>query len=57
MAKYLTKNFTRLKFVKKTSIPSPVESLEYIKCYSSSSPRPIKNPSNSIIYNCQKICS
>ena len=57
MAKYLTKNFTGLKFVKKTSIPSPVESLEYIKCYSSSSPRPIKNPSNSIIYNCQKICS
>ena len=39
------------------SIPNPVENLGYIKCYSSSSPRPVKNPSNSIRYNCQKICS
>ena len=39
-----------LKFVKKTSMPNPVKSLGYIKCYSSSSPRPVKSPSNSIIY-------
>ena len=35
---------------------NPAESLEYIKCYSSSSPRPINNPSNSIRQNYQKIC-
>ena len=29
----------------------------YIKCYSSSSSRPVKNPSNSIRYNCHKIYS
>ena len=32
----------RLKFVKKTSIPNPVKSLAYIKCYSSSSPTRVK---------------
>ena len=48
------KNFARLKFVNKTN---PVKSLGYIKCYSSCSLRTIKNPSNSIRYNCQKICS
>ena len=56
-AKYLTWNSIRLKFVKKTSMPHPVKSLGYIKCHSSSSPRPVKSPSNSIRYNCEKICS
>ena len=46
-----------LKFVKKTSMTNPVKSLEYIKCYSSSRPRPVKSASNSIRYNCQKIFS
>ena len=46
-----------LKFVKKTSMPNPVKSLGYIKCYNSSSPRPVKSPSNSIRYNYEKICS
>ena len=40
-----------------TSIPNPAKSLGYIKCYSSSSPRSAKSPSNSIRRNCQKICS
>ena len=44
-AKYLTWNSIRLKSVKKTSMPNPVKSLGYIKCYSSSSPRPVKSPS------------
>ena len=56
-AKYLTWNSIRLKFVKKTSMPNPVKSLGYIKCHSSSSPRPVKSPSNSIRYNCDKISS
>ena len=56
-AKYLTWNSIRLKIVKKISMPNPVKSLSYIKCYSLSSPRPVKSPSNSIRYNCQKICS
>ena len=47
----------RLKFVKKTSMPNSVESPEKIKCYSSSSFRPVKSPSNSIRRNCQKIFS
>ena len=55
--KYLTWNYVRLKFVKKTSMSNSFESLGYIKCYSSSSPRPFKCPSNSIRYNCQKICN
>ena len=53
----MTWNSIRLMVVKKTSMPNSVESLWYIKCYSSSSPRPVKNPSNSIRQNCQKICS
>ena len=57
MAKYLTWNFIRLTFVKKTCVPNPVKSLGYIKCYFSSSPRPVKSPSNSIRYNCEKTCS
>ena len=57
LSKYLTRNSMRLKFVKKTSIPNLVEILEYIKCYSLGSTRPIKNSSSSIRYNCQKICS
>ena len=56
-AKYLTWNFIRSKFMKKTSMPNPVKSIGYIKYYSSSSPRPVKSPSNCITYNCQKICS
>ena len=56
-ARYLTWNFIRLKFVKKTRMPNPGKSLEYVKCYSSSSPRPVKSPSSSIRYNCEKICS
>ena len=56
-AKYLTLNSIRFKFVKKTSIPNPVKSLGYIKCYSLSSPRSVKSPNNSIRYNCQKMCS
>ena len=55
-AKYLAWNSKWLRFVKKTSIPNSVESL-YIKCYNSSSPRPIKSSSSSIRYNSQKICS
>ena len=34
-----------------------VKSFGYIKCYSSSSPRPVKSPTNSIWHNCQKIYS
>ena len=37
----------------KTSMPKPVKSLWYIKCYNPSSPRPIKSPSNSTRYKCQ----
>ena len=36
------------KFAKKTSMPNPIKSLGYTKCYSLSSPRPVKSPSNSI---------
>ena len=56
-AKYLTWHSIRLKFVKKTSMPNSVKSLGCIKCYNSSSAKPIKSPSNFIRYNCQKICS
>ena len=56
-AKYLTWNSIRLTFMKITSMLNHVKSREYIKCYSSGSPRPMKSPSNSIRYNCQKICS
>ena len=48
---------TSFKFRKKTSMPNPAKSLDYIKCYSSSSPRPVKSPSNSIRNNSKKICS
>ena len=53
-ARYLNWSSIRLKFVKKTSMSNPVKSLGYIKCYSLSSPRPVKSHSNSIKYNCQK---
>ena len=56
-AKYLIWHSIRVKFLKKTSMPNPVKSFGYIKCYSSSSPKSVKSPSNSIRYNCQKICS
>ena len=39
-AKYLIRNSIRLKFVKKTRLPNYVKNLGYIKCYSSSSPKP-----------------
>ena len=55
--KYVNWSSIMLKFVKKTSMQNPVKSLGYIKCYSLSSPRPVKSPSNSISYNCQRICS
>ena len=32
-------------------MPNSVKSLGYIKCYSLSSPRPVKSPSNSIRHN------
>ena len=47
----------RLRFLKKAGMLNSVESLGYIKCYSSSIPRPVKSPGNSIRYNCKKICS
>ena len=56
-ASYLILNSIRRQFVKKTSIPNSAKSLGYIKCCSLSSPRPLKSPSNSIRYNCEKICS
>ena len=43
--------------MKKTIMPNPAENLRYITSYSSSSPTPIKSPSNSIKYNCKKILS
>ena len=43
--------------MKKTSMPNLVKSPGSVKCYRSSSPRPVKSPSNSIKYNCPKICS
>ena len=48
-ARYPILNLIKLKFVNKTSIPNAVESPAYIKWYSSSRPRPIKNPRNSLI--------
>ena len=53
----MTCNSIKLKSVKKTSTPNPVESHGYIKSYSSSGPRPIKSPSDSIRYSSQKICN
>ena len=54
---YWTRNFQRLKFVKKTSMPNLVESLVYIKCYSASSPR-FENPYKFVGYNClSDICN
>ena len=52
--KYLTQKFKIPKF-QKTSIPNSVESPEYIKCYSFSSPRPVKSLRNYIRYNCKNI--
>ena len=56
-AKYLTWNSIRLKFAKKTSMLKHFKSFGYIKCQNSSSPRPVESSSNSIRYNCEKICS
>ena len=50
-------NSVRVKFVKKTSLPNPVKSFGIVKCYSSSSPIPIKNHCNPATYNCEKIWS
>ena len=52
-AKNSTLNFIRPKFIKK--ITMSVESFRYVKCYSVSSPRPNKSPSNSIRESFQKI--
>ena len=43
--------------MKNTSMSNPAENFGNIKCYSWSSPRSVNIPSNSIRYNCQKICS
>ena len=40
--KHLTLNSIRPNFVKKNSMPNSIKSLAYIKCYSPSSPRPVK---------------
>ena len=53
-AKFMTSK--RPMFVKNTRLPNSVESVGYIKCYSSSSHRHVKSPSNSIRHNSQKIC-
>ena len=45
----------KLTFVKKKSMPNLVETIGYVKCYSSSNPTPIKNPGNSIRYDCQNV--
>ena len=50
------RNSIRFKFMNKTRMPNPFKSLGYIKCYSRSSSRPVKTPSNSVRYNCQKTC-
>ena len=44
-----------IKVVRKTNTPKSVESFGYTKCYSTSSSRLVKSPSNSIRHNCQKI--
>ena len=36
--------------MEKTSIPNPFKSLGCIKCHSSSSPSPVKSPSNSFLF-------
>ena len=41
----------------KTSMSHLAKSLEYIKCHSLRTTRPFNNPSISIRYNCQKVCS
>ena len=56
-AKYLARNSIRLNFAKTTSMLNPVKSIRCIKCYSWSSPKSFKIPSNSIRYKCQRICS
>ena len=43
--------------MKQTSRPNPVKNLGCMKCYSSSSLRPVKSPSNSIRHNCNEISS
>ena len=55
--KQLTKNSINIEFVKKTNMLHFVESLGYIKCHSSSIPRPITASSNSIKSNCQQVFS
>ena len=50
-AKYLSWNYTRLNFVKKTSMQNTVKSLQYIKWSF------VKSPCNSTRYNCQEISS
>ena len=44
----------KLKFLEKTSMPNLAQSLRSLKCYSSSSPKPIASPNNSIRYNVRR---
>ena len=53
-AKYLTWNSVEPMLVKKISMPNSVESLGYIKCYSSSSLIPVESPSNCIRYTVRR---
>ena len=41
----------------KSCMPNPDRSLGHIKCFSLSSHKPFKNPSNYMRYNCPNICS
>ena len=41
----------------KSCMPNFVRSLGHIKCFSLSSHKPFKNPSNYMRYNCPRICS
>ena len=50
----MTINSIKPKFIKKITVSA--ENFGYVKCYSVSSPRPNKSPSNFIRDSCQKIC-
>lgn len=56
-AKLLIWNSIRLDLLKKTILPNPVQTLSYIKCYCSSSPKPVIYYHNYIRYNYQQIYS
>ena len=53
-----TWNSIRINILKITSMPNPVKSFGYVKCYIQlESPKPIKSTRYTIRYNYQKICS